>query len=185
MQRLAIPLAVALLALAAFGLNQAFAADTTKVYLPLISCPTCTGTGTTTPPPTQTPTPGANVSRMIELVNQARAAVGCPAVTAHASMMQGAQDWTDYMASTADYRHSDGGYYEARGYPVGRIVENIGTGDTTDYAFEGWMESPAHKANIEFCLRPDNPSYSPNLIYDIGVGYRDSYWTLAIGVRNP
>ena len=85
-------LVLALLALAAFGLNQAFAADTTKVYLPLISCPTCTGTGTTTPPPTQTPTPGANVSRMIELVNQARAAVGCPAVTAHASMMQGAQD---------------------------------------------------------------------------------------------
>lgn len=186
MKRLAITLALALLALAAVGLNQAFAADTTRVYLSLLACPTCSGTGTTTPPPpTQTPTPGANVSRMIELVNEARTAVGCPAVTANAALMQGAQDWTNYMASTGDYRHADGGYYADRGWLGGMFVENIGTGETTDYAFEGWMLSPAHKRNIESCYPTDDPSYNPAMIYDIGVGYARGYWTLAIGARMP
>lgn len=158
------------------------ATPTNRVYLPQVSCSGCTGTTSTPvqPSPIPTPNPSDYAAGMIVRVNQARAAAGCPAVVANSTLMRAAQDWTTTMANTGNYNHSLGGYYQAAGYP-GTTLENIGPGETPEYAFEGWMESAPHKRNIEFCYPTNDPSYDPTMVYSIGVGYDRGYWTLAIG----
>lgn len=164
------------------GLSAAHSAGTTHIYLPALPCATCTGP--TLQPPSPTPDTSTYDDRMIELVNQARADAGCPAATPHATLMQATSDWSATMAQTGNYTHSGGGYYASYGYPNGPL-ENIGTGETPEYAFEGWMESPTHRRNIEFCYLPSDPSYNPAMMYDIGVGYMNGYWTLAISNHTP
>lgn len=178
---------VVLLTVLGSAVSYALANNTQKVYLPLVSCPTCTGPTTApgNPTPNPTPNPASYTTRMIQLVNQARTAAGCPAVTAHTSLMKGAQDWTNHMAATGDYRHSGAGYYAGYGYPSNILVENVGVGGSAEDAFEGWMQSTNHKNNILFCLPPTDPSYSPTLVYEIGVGHNDGYWTLVIAERQP
>lgn len=165
------------------------AAGSYKVHLPMLACPGCDGPAaqpTTPSVPTPEPTPDTSTyaARMVELVNGARAAVGCPAVTPNAILMRGAQEWSETMARTGNYVHSHGDYYRNLGYP-GATVENIGPGETPDYAFEGQMTSPLHKRNLEWCYPTSDPSYNPARIYEVGVGYAEGYWTLVIGWRIP
>lgn len=179
-----------LVALIAVGLSNALAVQTMRVNLPLVSCPGCAGAVPTpapvpTMPSAPTPDPSAFAGRMVELVNQTRVAAGCPVVTADATLMQAAQEWSSTMATTHSYRHSLGGYYQQAGFP-GTTLENIASGgDAPEYALEGWMLSPPHKANIEFCYPTSNPSYDPRIAYKIGVGYDEGYWTLVIGWYIP
>lgn len=164
------------------------AAPTNRIYLPHVSCPTCTGPTTSpvqpTPvPPTPvppTPNPSGYAAQMIVLVNQARAAAGCPAVVANATLMRAAQDWSTTMANTGNYNHSGSTFYSGYGFN-GAVLENIGPGATPEYAYEGWMLSAPHKRNIEFCIPTSDPSYDPSMVYHIGVGYDRGYWTLALG----
>jgi uncharacterized protein YkwD len=175
----------ALIALSALsGAAYALAATPTyRVYLPQVSCPNCTGPTT---PPAPTPTPSSYAAQMTTLVNQARAAAGCPAVVANATLMRAAQDWTTTMANTGNYNHSGSTFYSGYGY-TGGLFENINGGaDTPEYAFDTWMASPTHRSNMTWCYPTTDPSYNPAMIYEIGVGYAyPGYWTLVIGFRIP
>lgn len=137
-------------------------AATTKVYLPLVACPGCAGSvvsPTPTPSPTPVPVnPDAYEAEIIRLVNEARAAVNCPAVTPNASLMQATGDWSAYMARTGDYQHAPGNWYAIYGYPSNAVLENISGGDEPEYVFEGWMLSTFHKRNIEWCYPLSDPS---------------------------
>lgn len=184
----ALLLTLAALLLAVTATTRASGETAPEVYLPLVSCPGCTG-GTSAPTPSPTPrpdVPGA-IDQMVELVNQARLAAGCPAALPNAILMRAAQDWSDYVARTFDYRHAPSNWYTNPPYfyPTNSVWENMAVGETPDYAFEGWMGSTLHRRNIELCYKPDDPSYSPNINYDIGVGFAGGYWTLAIGIYNP
>lgn len=164
------------------------AAEERRAFLPQLVCPSCTaveGPPTATPP--STTTPGAFEARMVELVNGARLAAGCPAALSNPILMRAAGDWSAYMARTGDYGHGTpeqfGQKYGA--YPGG-VMENINGGtNVPEYAFEGWMASPPHRRNLEWCYPATDPSYNPAMIYEIGVGYADGYWTLVIGDRAP
>lgn len=188
--------ALVVLALAALSTSAMRGADAANraytVYLSGVSCASCEGTlpdPTRLPSPmpvpvTSTPEPSVYAARMIELVNEARVAAGCPAAIPHDALMRGAQAWSEKMDREGIYDHTIGGYYEDFGYTFGPL-ENIGSGDTPEFALDRWMESALHKRNLEWCYHPDNPSYRPDDVYDIGVGYMDGYWTLAIGTHTP
>ncbi len=161
------------------------------IYLPALSCPTCATKTPATPEPQPSPAPenpDAFEARMIELVNQARTAAGCPAATPSSILMRAAGDWSAYMSATSDYQHAPSIWYSDPPYlyPTNAVLENIAGGsDSPDYVFSGWMASPAHRGNLEWCYHPDDPSYDPSRLYEIGVGYAGGYWTLAIGDRAP
>ena len=186
---LALPTLLALLAGLAPLVGAQAPAATTKVYLPLVACPGCTGSvprPSPTPSPTTEPVnPDAFEARIIQLVNEARATVGCPAVTPNASLMQATGDWSAYMARTGDYQHAPSNWYATYDYPSNGVLENISGGDEPEYVFEGWMLSTFHKRNIQWCYPISDPSYTADRIYEIGIGYDGSYWTLAIGDRIP
>jgi len=180
---LTLPTLLALLSLVTLVGAQA-PATATKVYLPLVACPGCAG-NSVLPNPTPAPVDAnAHEARIIQLVNEARVAVGCPAAIPNAVLMQATGDWSAYMAATSDYRHAPGNWYNTYGYPSGLVLENIGGSGYPDYMFEGWMLSSLHKRNIEWCLyHLDDPLYNPAVRYEIGIGYAGGYWTLAIGTN--
>ena len=174
---------LALLALPALGLRGATPSAATKIYLPLAACPGCEGQE---PRPTLAPFPTPDTSSYasegVRLINEARAAVGCPAAVSHPALMQATHDWSAYMDRTADYRHTSNGYYATSPYfYTGALVENIGGGGTPADMVTAWLRSPPHKRNLEFCYRPDNQQYNPNRIYYVGLGLSDGYSTLVIG----
>jgi len=76
------------------------------------------------------------------------------------------------------HRGSDGSSVAVRadrqGYPSKFVGENIfhGEGRTDNRAFEAWMKSPGHCANIM------NPRYQ-----EIGVAREGAYWTMVLGLR--
>src|SRR5690606_16377235 len=114
-----------LVTLAAAGLSLANAAAENKVYLPVLSCPGCDGPAQQpTNPPAPTPDPASYAAEMVELVNQARVARGCPAAVVSPTLMRAAQEWSATMASTGNYTHSGGDYYQGYGYK-GAVLENI------------------------------------------------------------
>ena len=188
LRRMAISLALvllALLALPALGMRGATPSAATKIYLPLAACPGCEGQE---PRPTLAPFPTPDTSSYasegVRLINEARAAVGCPAAVPHPALMQAAQDWTEYTDRTGIYRHTSSGYYSKDPYFYnGAVVENIGRSATPEEIVNGWLGSPPHKSNIEACHRPDNPLYDPNRIYDVGLGHSGGFWTFVIGYR--
>lgn len=149
-------------------------------YLPSVGCAGCVRRALQ-PIATPRPNPSAYAVREIELVNEARAAVGCPPVVANDALMRGAQAWSETMAREGFAGHSGAGYYERFGYPHSTRVENIGSGEWPEDIFERWMASTLHRRNIEWCILPSDPSYDPTTTYDIGVGYAwPGYWTLTI-----
>lgn len=192
-RRLALTLAIVLAAvsLALLPSRPAAALVTTKLYMPLLACPGCSGTSsrpTATPRPTTTPI-GIAPERLevIELVNQARLAAGCPAARVNNTLMAASQGWSEYMDETGDYRHSFGTWYdEEYGYTT-PILENIGVSGTAEQIFGAWMESAAHRENMLSCPEhdPNYFPYDPNTIYEIGVGHSNGYWTLGLGTVFP
>ena len=184
---------LAVLLLAGLGLRMrgAGAAGEQRAYLPLVACSGCPGVAT--PPPASpapsampTPDPAAFAARMVGLVNGARLAAGCPAALSNATLMQAAQAWSEYMLHTGDYSHGTTEQFEQKyaAYPGG-VLENLAAGsETPDYAFTNWMLSSSHRRNLTYCLSPDDIA-GHGLIYEIGVGFADGYWTLVIGWRMP
>lgn len=95
--------------------------------------------------------------RILALVNQQRAAAGCQALTASASLDTLAQNFSDDMAARGFFDHTD---------PDGRTPwdradalgvtslggENIARGQADAQAvMDAWMNSPGHRANILNC----------------------------------
>ncbi|MEU8434470.1 CAP domain-containing protein [Streptomyces sp. NPDC029216] len=118
-------------------------------------------------------------AKVLALVNQERAAAGCPALTVNAKLTQAAQDHSADMAAHATMSHtgsdgSDPGQRITRaGYQWQTYGENVAYGySTPEQVMEGWMNSPGHRRNILDC------SYR-----EIGIGLAQpgQYWTQDFG----
>ncbi|MEV7546425.1 CAP domain-containing protein [Streptomyces sp. NPDC089915] len=131
------------------------------------------------PAPQASGAPADAQARVLALVNQERAAAGCPAVTVNAKLTKAAQDHSADMAAHADMSHtgsdgSDPGQRITRaGYQWQTYGENVAYGySTPEQVMEGWMNSPGHRRNILDC------SYR-----EIGIGLAQpgQYWTQDFG----
>jgi len=182
--------AIILIAIAASAVMSAIHAPATKadskvfVYLPLV---TNGSNGQTTEPtttPTTTPTPTVDAAQLkadaIAAVNAERAKAGCAPVAEEASLAAAAQAWSDYMVANNYINHSDTvdiNWYLDHGYTrTDWLSENINVG-----AHSGadvvtlWMSDEGHKAAIlAGCA---NTTHT----FDIGIGFNNYCWTLAIG----
>ncbi|MFF5703750.1 CAP domain-containing protein [Streptomyces sp. NPDC012794] len=123
--------------------------------------------------------PSDALTKVLELVNQARAAAGCPAVTINEKLTKAAQDHSADMAAHRNMSHtgsdgSDAGRRLTRaGYEWRTYGENVAYGyNSPEQVMEGWMNSPGHKRNILDC------SYK-----EIGIGLAQpgQYWTQDFG----
>ena len=158
-------------------------ATITTVYMPFVACLGCAGVQPSpVPSPVPTPDPTIYVARMVEQVNAARVEAGCPTAVPNAALMRATDAWSTYMRTTGDYSHGTNGpgQHKYDAYPGG-VLENIAGASTPEFAFDAWFTSPLHQRNMLWCYPPSDPSYDPARQYEIGVGYNDGYWTLAIG----
>lgn len=143
---------------------------TVPIVAVLTDTGTATGTGTltgvidaptTTAPPTTTshrPTPPPGQTQQVfALVNQARAAAGCTALTDDSRLDTAAQQHSDDMSENDYFSHTTPAGVtfdkreEAAGYPSPG-GENIAQGQTSaQQVMTDWMNSPDHRANILNC----------------------------------
>lgn len=132
-----------------------------------------------TPVPSDSAAPSGAPAEVLALVNEERAAVGCPALTVNAMLTKAAQDHSEDMAahSTMSHTGSDGSGPGQRitraGYQWSTYAENVAYGyDTAAKVMDGWMNSPGHKRNILDCD-----------VKEIGIGLAQpgQYWTQDFG----
>jgi uncharacterized protein YkwD len=112
------------------------------------------------PAPPQTPGLSAEEQQLIDLVNGARADAGLQPLTPLEPLTEGARAWSAEMASTGVFEHDQ----------LEVLPGCTGAGENIAYMrarpnlvaemFQGWMNSPGHRANI---LRPEFTA--------IGVGF--------------
>lgn len=107
------------------------------------------------------------------LVNEHRAARGCPALAWDDAAARAAQAHSDDMARRRFFSHTspDGGTVvtrlRAQGVAIRAVAENIASGQpTAQEVVRGWLSSPGHRANIENC------TYTRQ-----GVGLSGTLWT--------
>ncbi|MGZ6317236.1 MAG: NBR1-Ig-like domain-containing protein [Anaerolineales bacterium] len=147
--------------------------------------PTITGTLTTPHAPLSCKyvVSGSYPGEIANLINQARAGAGLPALTVNAQLTSAAQAHSIDMACFGFYGHngSDGSTIQQRiaaaGYPATFSEEMVYASGYPQAAFDWWMNDPVHH-DIIFDTR----------IRDIGVGYAyvsDSayggYYTVDVG----
>ncbi|MEU3727600.1 CAP domain-containing protein, partial [Streptomyces sp. NPDC031705] len=118
-------------------------------------------------------------AKVLELVNEERAAVGCPVLTVNEKLTKAAQDHSADMAAHGNMSHTGsdgsdpGGRITRAGYQWRTYGENVAYGySSPEQVMEGWMNSPGHKRNILDC------SYK-----EIGIGLAQpgQYWTQDFG----
>jgi uncharacterized protein YkwD len=102
----------------------------------------------------ETALPTSGLGREVyQLVNADRAANGLPALTWNAQLGALAQGWSEHMASTGKFEHSDinSTIHSPAFNAFTRLGENILVGRCNMSAAEmerAWMNSPSHRANI-------------------------------------
>ena len=136
--------------------------------------PTTTAPTVTTAAPTTTTTaaPSGNFSSSAESdfvsrINNLRASVGLPALRTHSGLHGYARNWSEEMATSGSFRHSDIGAY-IKNTSWGTIGENIGKGGSVGGIFEALKKSQSHYDNMV------NPGFT-----HIGVGvYVDANGTI-------
>ncbi len=130
--------------------------------------------------------------RILELVNEERAAAGLDPLAIDSQLDQAANLHNDEMVEADSMSHklpgeaSLGDRVSATGYEWSGVAENIAAGYTTpEEVVEGWLNSPDHRANIL------NSAYT-----QIGIGYEnapddnnsiedsDTYWTQVFGAES-
>lgn len=172
--RIAALVALAVAALAACGsLSEAPAGD---------GAPTTTDPGAPAPEPSE-------AARMLELVNEARAAgrscgsagwfAAADPLALEPRLNAAAQWYSDDMHANGAWGHvgSDGSTLRVRvdrtGYPWRALGENIAKGYTTpEHVMVAWLGSPGHCANI---MRPQ--------FTELGFGRAGVSWTQVFGRR--
>jgi hypothetical protein len=98
-------------------------------------------------------TPSAYGSRLVTLVNEARAAHGLRALTVAAGTSTVAAGWTSHLAAQQALSHNPNlaAQLESHGSPNWTTyAENVADGDSSsaDGMFQAYMNSPEHRANI-------------------------------------
>jgi len=86
-------------------------------------------------------------SQILQDTNAFRAQNGKPALKESAVIDALAQVWTQYMASTGDFRHNPVYFEQYPGDPSAG-AENIGYGYTPDTIVSAWISSAGHRANL-------------------------------------
>lgn len=120
-------------------------------------------TTTTTAPPQVAGFDSSAESQFVSLVNSLRASVGVPALD-HVGVMQShARSWSQHMAETGTFEHSN--LYDIPG-PWQSVAENIAASTSVQSAFNALVASSGHYANMV------NPAFT-----EIGSGV----WTDAGG----
>ncbi len=103
---------------------------------------------------------------LLTLINQERANQGLAALNWQSQLAAAARLHSTDMACNNFFSHtgSNGSTFDqrirAQGYSFSYAAENLAAGGSPQDAFNGWMNSPGHRANM----------LSPNL-QEIGVGY--------------
>jgi uncharacterized protein YkwD len=129
----------------------------------------------------------AEQARIVELTNQARAANGLPPVSANAALDASAEAYSLAMATGNFFSHTgqDGSTFSSRNEAAGYtgwtwMAENIAAGyQSADEVFQGWMNSPGHRANILSASAREigvGHAYGPASTYK-------HYWTMELGAR--
>lgn len=179
---------IALIAIAVYTLSNLLQRPTAKansnysVYLPMVT--NVSNGQSTNPTPTPEPTPTVDPAQLkadaIAAVNSERAKAGCAPVSAQADLGNGAQAWADYMVAHNTYDHSvfvDVDWYLHHGYTRSDwLSENVAAGPHTGADVVAlWMSDEGHKAAIlAGCANTDH-------VFDIGIGFNNYRWVLAIG----
>jgi uncharacterized protein YkwD len=145
----------------------------------LAGAATCLATACPLPLPAPEPVPpapetvDAEIRDFTRLLNSARRARGCPALTWHARAAAVATEHSRDMAATRRLSHtgSDGRDPFRRlrdaGVTYSGAAENIASGPTTGReVYARWEASPGHRANMMECRYTHH-----------GVGLVDRYWT--------
>jgi uncharacterized protein YkwD len=127
-------------------------------------------------------------SRVVELVNQERAKVGCAPLATNTALNNAALEHSRDMALHDFFSHtgSDGSQPWDRmtraGYQWSMAGENIAAGYTSPEAvMEGWMNSAGHRANILNCQYRDTGVGYIYLANDAGSVNYFHYWTQVFG----
>jgi len=99
------------------------------------------------------PTPQAFSSRLVELINQARAQNGLHSLTVTSGTSTVARNWTEHLDRAQALSHNPdlGPELESHGSPRWTMYgENVGEGPTSsaDTLFKAYMNSPEHRDNI-------------------------------------
>jgi uncharacterized protein YkwD len=113
------------------------------------------------------------VALFVELMNEHRESVGCPALAWNEDVALVAQAHSIDMVERSFFDHTnpDGespfDRLQNAGVPYSGAAENIAWGYPTAQAvLTGWLNSPGHRANLENCSLTQH-----------GVGLEGSYWT--------
>ncbi|MEU5695482.1 CAP domain-containing protein [Actinosynnema sp. NPDC020468] len=158
-------------------------APTTTTTTTAPTTTTTASTTTTAPPTTTTTTPPAPTgsplaARVVDLVNEAREAAGCPAVRVDDRLTTAAQGHSADMAARGYFSHDtpEGKDFAARvtdaGYPS-PAGENIARGQrSAEDVMSAWMNSDGHRRNILNC------SFAA---IGVGLDTRGWYWTQDFG----
>jgi uncharacterized protein YkwD len=135
---------------------------------------------TTTAPPTEAPEAATAAEQVFTLVNEARAAAGCPALSVDGHLDQAAllhstdMAAREYMDHVTPEGQNPSDRARAAGYTGQGVGENIAMGYPDAAAvMDGWMNSEGHRANIENC------AYRT---IGIGVAADGWYWTQMFGM---
>ncbi|GAA1335009.1 CAP domain-containing protein [Saccharothrix algeriensis] len=153
---------------------------TTTTTTTLATTTTATAEPTTAPPTTTTAParPVSEAQRVVELVNEARAAAGCDAVRVDERVVDAAQGHSDDMSARGYFSHEtpEGVDFATRmreaGYPDPG-GENIAKGQRTpESVMKAWLGSEGHRRNVLDCR-----------FTAIGVGLNTDgwYWTQDFG----
>ncbi|MBW3561725.1 MAG: CAP domain-containing protein [Actinobacteria bacterium] len=85
-------------------------------------------------------------SRFVQLVNQARARAGLPALSVASDLVSVARRHSVRMADSGDLYHNPNVASEVSGWQ--KLGENVGRGPTVDSIHEAFLNSPGHRANV-------------------------------------
>jgi uncharacterized protein YkwD len=116
---------------------------------------------------------GTSVTSFVQLMNEHRSSVGCPALTWSAAVAAVAQAHSEDMVARDFFSHTnpDGDSPFDRLHDAGisysAAAENIAYGyPTAESVLDGWLGSSGHRANIENCSLTEH-----------GVGLEGTHWT--------
>ena len=101
---------------------------------------------------------GEAETQVLQIINQARVAMGCPALMSNPALTAAAQVQSNDMAAKDFFGHvgKDGHRFtyraKAQGYQYRLIGENIAAGQkTAQEVARDWLQSPPHRRNILNC----------------------------------
>ena len=136
----------------------------------------------------------AQEAEVLSLVNQARAAKGCPALVVNPKLQAAAAGHAKAMSKQNFFGHkgkngsTPGRRATAQGYNWSKVAENIAMGwPTPERTVQDWMASSGHRQNILDCsLRETGIAvvYDPNDAPLPGNSYAMKYyWVQTFGRR--